>query len=186
MRLARAAADGDERATRAVLCAVEARVKSVVALTLGPAHPDCADVTQLALLAFVRSLPAFRGECEPVTYASRIALSAALLAARRTRLHNARFVELQESDEPAAVSTHDALLSEHRKRLLRELLRTIPQPQAEAFALRIVLGCSLEEIALASNAPVNTIRSRLRLAKEALRRRLQADHLLCDRLEVSI
>jgi DNA-directed RNA polymerase specialized sigma24 family protein len=37
-----------------------------------------------------------------------------------------------------------------------------------------VLGWSLEEIAQQSGAPINTIRSRIRLAKDALRRRIEA------------
>jgi RNA polymerase sigma-70 factor (ECF subfamily) len=39
----------------------------------------------------------------------------------------------------------------------------------------MALGHSIEEIAVITNAPVNTVRSRLRLAKEALRSRVEAD-----------
>jgi RNA polymerase sigma-70 factor (ECF subfamily) len=42
----------------------------------------------------------------------------------------------------------------------------------------------LEEISAASGAPINTVRSRMRLAKEALRKRIEADPALRDLLEV--
>jgi RNA polymerase sigma-70 factor (ECF subfamily) len=47
-----------------------------------------------------------------------------------------------------------------------------------------MLGWSLEEIAQTSGAPVNTVRSRLRLAKEALRRKIVADPVLAEELGV--
>ena len=60
----------------------------------------------------------------------------------------------------------------------------IPEEQAEALGLRIMLGWSLEEVAQAAGAPLNTIRSRLRLAKEALRKRIEAAPELYAALEV--
>ena len=50
--------------------------------------------------------------------------------------------------------------------------------------MRIVLGFSLEEIATQSGAPLNTVRSRLRLAKERLRSRIESDPALRETLEV--
>jgi RNA polymerase sigma-70 factor (ECF subfamily) len=46
-----------------------------------------------------------------------------------------------------------------------------------------VLGWSLEEVASATGVPVNTVRSRVRLAKEALRRRIEALPHLAVELE---
>lgn len=47
-----------------------------------------------------------------------------------------------------------------------------------------MLGYSLDEIAEASGTPLNTIRSRLRLAKQALRRKIEADPSLLEELGV--
>jgi len=68
---------------------------------------------------------------------------------------------------------------------LRDLLIDLPEAQADALALRVMLGWSLEDVAQATGAPLNTVRSRVRLAKEALRRRIEADPSLADQLEVS-
>ena len=61
---------------------------------------------------------------------------------------------------------------------VRDLLTTLPEPQAEALALHCVLGYTTAEIASSVRVPVETVRSRLRLAKQALRRRLLGDPAL--------
>jgi RNA polymerase sigma-70 factor (ECF subfamily) len=76
--------------------------------------------------------------------------------------------------EEQATSVNDDAVGSRRRELLRELLEDLPEEQAEALALRVVMGWSLEEVAQASGAPVNTVRSRVRLAKEALRQRIEA------------
>jgi RNA polymerase sigma factor (sigma-70 family) len=184
MLLARAASQGDERATKQLLEAVAPRVGRVVRVVLGFGHPDCDDTTQLALIAFTQGLTAFRGECEPSHYASRIAVRTAVQARRRSHAQRARFDDLSESDEQETSSAHDDALAERRKRMVRELLGVIPPEQAESLALRVALGWTLEEIAVATETPLNTVRSRLRLAKEALRRKIEADPILRDELEV--
>jgi RNA polymerase sigma-70 factor (ECF subfamily) len=85
-----------------------------------------------------------------------------------------------------AVDDSPSGLRESRRRteLVRNLLEHIPSEQAEALAMRTMLGWSLEEISRASGAPVNTVRSRLRLAKEALRRNIESDPALAEELGV--
>ena len=71
-----------------------------------------------------------------------------------------------------------------RREVLRALCEELPETQSEALVMHFVLEFTVEEIARASAAPVNTVRSRLRLAKETLRRRIEADPVLRDSLEV--
>lgn len=182
--LARAAGLGDVHATSALVRRVSPRVTSVVRLIMGAQTADVDDVVQQSLVAFVHALPAFRGECDPSGYASRIAARTAIAARRRSRARAAfDGAPLDEATETSAeTDPHDQALAMHRMELLRELMETIPEEQAEAFGLRIVLGWSLEEIATTAGVPVNTVRSRMRLAKEALRRRIEADPRLLDAL----
>lgn len=186
MELARVAATGDTAATAQLLRAVAPLVTRVVRAMLGGGHPDVPDVVQQSLIGLVRALPAFRGECAPEGYAQTIAMRTALLARKRTRIDRARHAEETETETRAfdGESPEDAALADRRRTLLRELLLEIPEEQAEALALRIMLGWSLEEVAQAAGAPLNTIRSRLRLAKEALRRRIEAAPELLAALEV--
>jgi RNA polymerase sigma-70 factor (ECF subfamily) len=68
-----------------------------------------------------------------------------------------------------------------RRRLaerLLDVLAELPESQAEALVLRYVAGLEPAEIAAASGVPVNTVRSRVRLAREALARRLAGDPAL--------
>jgi RNA polymerase sigma-70 factor (ECF subfamily) len=85
-----------------------------------------------------------------------------------------------ESEACADETPSAELEAERRRRAIRELLVELPEEQAETLALRVMLGWSLEEVASATGAPVNTVRSRVRLAKEALRRRIEANPALAD------
>jgi RNA polymerase sigma-70 factor (ECF subfamily) len=67
--------------------------------------------------------------------------------------------------------------------VVRELLATLPEPLAEALALHAVLGYTAGEIAEAADVPLETVRSRLRLARQALRKRALGDAILREALE---
>jgi RNA polymerase sigma-70 factor (ECF subfamily) len=51
---------------------------------------------------------------------------------------------------------------------------------AQALALHFILGYTVEEIATVASAPQNTIWSRLRLGKKALRKTLRNDPTLAE------
>lgn len=184
VELARAAAAGDVAATRRLLESVAPRMTRVVHAVLGARHPDVDDVVQQSLIALVQALPGFRGECEPVHFGSRIAVRTAVAARKRVRTLDARRDDAVDAD--ALVSSRqlpsDAARSSRRKEIIRELLAEIPEEQAESMALRFVLGWSLEEVAQATRAPVNTVRSRLRIAKQALKKRIEANPAYADEL----
>jgi RNA polymerase sigma-70 factor (ECF subfamily) len=184
LELARAAASGDVTATRRLLESVAPRMMRVVQIVLGPRHPDVDDVMQQSLIAVVQALPAFRGECAPASYASRIAVRTAVAARKRARLVQSRNEEGIDADTLASsrAAPSEEASAHRRKKLIRDLLDEIPDEQAESIALRFVLGWSLEEVARATNAPVNTVRSRLRLAKAALKKRIVSDPMLLEEL----
>jgi len=86
-------------------------------------------------------------------------------------------------------TTGDAPQAEHtmatrRRESLRALLDSLPEAQAETLVLRTILGLSLEETAATTGVPVNTVRSRIRLAREALRARIESDPRLIETLEI--
>jgi RNA polymerase sigma-70 factor (ECF subfamily) len=179
----RAALLGDAAAGRRLLAEQAPRVRRVVRAVLGGAHPELEDAEQQALLAFAQALPTFRGECAPAHFASRIAARVALMAARRTRATRARQDDAVEVDELAsAAQPHDDLVSHRRTDRVRDLLGRLAPEQAETLTLRVVLGWSLPEVAAATGAPLNTVRSRIRLAKEALRAAIERDPRLAEEL----
>jgi RNA polymerase sigma-70 factor (ECF subfamily) len=184
LELARAAAAGDVAATRRLLEAVAPRMMRVVEIVLGARHPDVEDVMQQSLIALVQALPAFRGECAPASYASRIAVRTAVAARKRVRALHARRADAIDADTLASTSAapSEEASAQRRKQIIRDLLAELPDEQAESMAMRFVLGWSLEEVARATHAPVNTVRSRLRLAKTALKKRIESDPVLVEEL----
>jgi RNA polymerase sigma-70 factor (ECF subfamily) len=184
--LARLAGSGDPVATRRFLDRMWPTLSRVVNGVLGSRHPEVDDVIQQSLIAVLQALGAFRGECHPAGYASRIALHVALRARRNAAVRRSRAQTLAQisASDPDVAWPGCEVSAERRKRALRDLLGDLPEEQADALALRVMLGWSLEDVAQATGAPLNTVRSRVRLAKEALRRRIEADPTLADALEV--
>jgi len=177
---------GEVEATGALLKALAPSVIRAVQQLLGPSHADVDDVVQQSLIALVQALPGFRGECSIGHFASRIVARTALAARRRSHVRAERQDDETDVDEllPAADASPDVVDAERRRVLVRSLLETLPEEQAETLALRVVLGFSLEEVAEATGVPLNTVRSRVRLAKTALRKRIEADPKLSEALEV--
>lgn len=184
--LARDAATGDSAAMAELLRAIAPKLVVVVRAVLGGNHPDVDDAIQQTLIGFVQGLPAFRGECEPIGYARVIAVRTAVAIRKRARQRSARSEAEVDLDELAGTGRADRVAAARRKEALRDLLAELPSEQADALAMRIVLGCSLEEIATHCSAPVNTIRSRLRLAKERLKARIESDPVLRETLELPV
>ncbi|MCA9644575.1 MAG: RNA polymerase sigma factor [Polyangiaceae bacterium] len=142
-------------------------VARTVRVILGNQHADADDVVQQSFVALIRSLPQYRAESNLATYTSRITTRTALAARRRER----RRAEVHESyalAQPEQLVSPREEVASHIHALLDELV----EEQAETLALRTVLGFSIDEIAEAMEVPRNTVKSRLRLAKAALRERL--------------
>ena len=186
MDLARAAATGDSAATGQLLRMLAPRLGRVVRAVLGSHHPDADDAFQQSLIGLVQALPAFRGDCEPIGYATIIAVRTALAMRKRSRVEQSRREDDVETDAMPehCLSQSEEVAANRRKALMRDLLDDLPSEQSEALAMRIVLGWSIKEIATHSNAPLNTVRSRLRLAKEALKSKIEANPDLASALEV--
>jgi RNA polymerase sigma-70 factor (ECF subfamily) len=180
--LARRAASGDVRSTRLLLEIVAPSVVRVVKSAMGTRHPEADDAAQLALIGFVQALPGFRGECDPSYFAVRIAIRTARAARRRFRSRH------DQQDDSVNVDDIEAPLdgprAAQRRRAVRRLVDQLPEEQAETLVLRFMLGWKLHEIAGATGAPFNTVRSRLRLAKEALLRRIEQDPSLADVIDL--
>jgi RNA polymerase sigma-70 factor (ECF subfamily) len=183
--LARAAGQGDVRVQRTLCEAIAPALLAPVRSILGPSHPDVEDVLQDALVGALRGLRTFRGESSVLHFVRRIAAKRALDFRRRARtaahaVDGAAQIPALNLEMP-----RDALVSERRRAHLRRLLDELPVEQSEALVMRAVLGHSIEEVSEATHTPINTVRSRLRLAKEALRARIMSDPALAELGEVN-
>lgn len=173
--LARAAAERDPVAASTLVIQVGGGILSTVRQVLGAGHSDVEDVAQEAVMAFLSSLRDFRGDCSTQSYAQRVALFTAL-AARRRLVARQRFIDPDESAEGVPAAERSGPLAQtvaaRRREFLRKVLDSLPDVIGEALALHYILGYTVDEIARATASPPNTIWSRLRLGKRALRRTL--------------
>ncbi len=179
--VAEAACAGDRRAARELLSAVGPLVLRTARVMLGASNPDVEDVVQESLAGLMQSLRSFRFDCTVLHFATRIAVhraSAWRRGVRRAPNAVERNTDTLSSDE----SPSKEVRLDVRRRLVRELLDTLPESQAEALTMHVMLGYSVDEVAEATGVPLNTVRSRLRLAKDALRERIERHPYLAGSL----
>lgn len=177
--LCRRARGGERAAASQLLGALAPAMLRVARQILGNDSPDASDATQEAALAVLRALPGFRGECTLLHFACRIAVLTAMNARRRrqselskTRAYGA--LELGQQHATPEQLAH----GERCMHAVRELLERLPPAQAEVLGLHHVVGMTAAEIAAATHSPLETVRSRLKLGREALRRQVLSDDRL--------
>jgi RNA polymerase sigma factor (sigma-70 family) len=186
--LARVAAAGDRRAAHALLLKVGPAMLRAARRVLGRRTGDVEDVVQEAMQALIDALPRFKGQCTVSHFAWRVTVLTALANRRRLDLRAQWAAEPTEAgiedvvDHPA---TADAALLRGRREALSALLDELPPDQAEVLVLHTAYGFTIEELAGSIGRPVETIRSRLRLAKRVLRDRIDGNPDLADLLRVT-
>lgn len=148
---------------------------------------DAEDIVQEAVQGLLQALRSFRGECTVLHFACRVGVLSALAARRRASVRAQLTVDRPDSTA-TPVSTDpspaDGLMSARRREALGALLDDLPAAQGEVLVLHCALGFTLPEIAVTVNRPIETVRSRLRLAKQTLRERIGASSELAELLEV--
>ena len=172
------AQQGDADAVNQVMSELAPGVLRAMTALLGRQDPDLEDAAQDVLVAVMKALPDFRGDSTLLHFAVRIAARKSVLVRRRKRSVLGWLEGFWRGEHPllrAPTSAHEQLRGERQRALLRSLLSELPDAQAEALLLRVVCGNSIEEISTITQTPFNTVRSRLRLAKEALRQRIEAE-----------
>jgi RNA polymerase sigma-70 factor (ECF subfamily) len=128
--------------------------------------PDAAAAEDVVHQVFLRLLSAdLAMPGVPVAYVYRAVRNAALNARRSS-------LRLKELDPQSSVFRHRGGNQEAALALERALAE-LPEEQREVVVMRVWSGLTLEEIAAAAGAPLNTISSRYRYALEKLRDKLR-------------
>ena len=137
---------------------------------------DAMDVAQEAFIKAYRALPNVRGDSAFYTWLYRIAINTAknhLAAIARRPLEvdlvasdgdEISLEELQKDDE----TPEKILLVDEIKHTISSTIASLPEDLRTAIMLREVDGLSYEEIAVAMECPIGTIRSRIFRAREAI------------------
>lgn len=187
--LAGAVQRGDAQALSTFLSAIVPQLLRVVRSVLGPEHPDLEDVAYEAAYAVVEGLPRFRGEGTVLHFACRVTVLSAMNVRRRDAAQK-RALRRAPTDldqvELDAPNPEENAQAAALAPIVRELLATLPDALAEALALHVVLGYTVAEIAQTASLPVETVRSRLRLAKQALRKRVLTNPRLREAVDQTL
>jgi len=185
--LVRKAGAGDRDAMRRLVVAVGPAMLRVIRTVIGPRSVDAEDVLQDASEGLLNAVASFKGQCTVLHFACRVAVYSALAWRRRVSFRAERIVDEPEVDDWAVeggLSPAELAIAARRREALETLLDELPPPQAEVLILHCALDFTVDEIAAAVGRPAETIRSRLRLAKQALRARIGGSAALAEILEL--
>ncbi|MFF3953082.1 RNA polymerase sigma factor [Streptomyces sp. NPDC001890] len=135
-----AAQDGDEDAFRTVYRAVQPRLLGYIRTLVG--EPDAEDVASESWLQIARDLDRFSGDADRFRgWAARIARNRALDHLRmRGRRPAIGGDESELSERPADSDTADEAMEALATGRTMSLIAQLPQDQAEAVVLRVVVG----------------------------------------------
>jgi RNA polymerase sigma-70 factor (ECF subfamily) len=156
---------GDRAAVAALLTELLPRVRNVVRYFLRT--DDIDDTVQDSLIAIMRGLPTYRGEGKLTSWSDRVVARVAIEASRKRRADAKRHGE--EVEVADARGTDEYLA---RRRLVLAL-DTLSDEMRRALVLHHVLEMTVPEIAEMLEVPDETVRSRLRNGREALRERME-------------
>lgn len=165
--LLRTAAQGDLNACEEIYKAASGFVYNVV-LRIAQNPDDALETTQEAFIRIFKSLGEFKFKSSFKTWVYRIAVNTALNARKKTAHFRSRHTELDENlavgDDPVKSNIDRASDEETVNRLLRAL----NPDQRACIVLREMQGLDYAEIARTLDININTVRSRLKRAREAL------------------
>lgn len=186
--LARLAGQGDRNAMRELVKAVGPAMLRAVRKVMGPRTAEVEDVLQEAAEGLLQALVSFRGQCTVLHFACRVAVLSALSSRRQASFRAELVVGDPDAGENAASlapSPIEGVAASRRRQVVGQLLDELPPAQAEVLVLHCALGFTVDEIAASLGRPAETVRSRLRLAKQALRERISTSSELAEILEVT-
>ena len=162
----RAAIEGDEDATRDLLTEILPRVRNLVRY-LVRGDEDVDDIAQDALVAVLEDLRGYRGEGRFESWVDRIVARLTIARIRKRRFFWKRDTQYN-SDLMLASGGAAADEYLHRREMV-QMLDDLPQEQRYVLVLHHALDMTVPEMAEELGIPIETVRSRLRLAKARLR-----------------
>jgi RNA polymerase sigma-70 factor (ECF subfamily) len=169
--LLQVAATGEADAFNALFAFFAPRIKAYL-MRIGAAADLAEDLAQEAMLTVWRKARLFDpSKASAATWIFTIARNLRIDAARRAARPgpDAQDPALAPAEEPRA----DVLMERaHRDEKIRAAFQTLPPAQHEAVRLHFIEDAPHSEIALRLNLPLGTVKSRLRLAIEKIRKDL--------------
>ncbi|MFH1355144.1 MAG: sigma-70 family RNA polymerase sigma factor [Candidatus Omnitrophota bacterium] len=163
------AAEGEMRAFEEVYKATSSFVYNV-ALRVSRNSADAEEITQDVFLKIHRNLKKFSFRSAFKTWVYRITVNTAINHYRKTGKEEQGRVDYENISGSLAStdSTVEQVIRSDNAERLKALLEMLSPEHKVCLILRQIEGLSYEEIAVALKIPINTVRSRLKRAREAL------------------
>ncbi|MBU1727530.1 MAG: RNA polymerase sigma factor [Candidatus Omnitrophica bacterium] len=163
------ASRGDIEAFEAVYRATSSFVYNV-ALKITRNNADAQEVTQDVFMKIYHSLKDFQFRSAFKTWLYRITVNTSINRYRKSAREQRGRQDYDSLIEslPAESSTADDVIRRDNESMVDALLGLLSPEHKACLVLREIEGLSYQEIALALKIPLNTVRTRLKRAREAL------------------
>ncbi len=169
---------GDQRAFGLLVLKYQRRVQRLIARMVRDVDL-VDDIAQETFIRAYRALHQFRGDAQFYTWLYRIAVNTAkkaLLQLKRDPTVSESFLSKDEDDEtswqknePTSEDTPETVFAAKEiAAVVNAAMEALPEDLRLAVTLREIEGLSYDEIALAMDCPIGTVRSRIFRAREAI------------------
>ena len=164
----RQAAAGDSEAFEAIYKACSGFVFNVACRVVNSAE-DAREVAQDVFLTVHQQLKNFRFQSTFKTWSYRITINTAINYAKKKTREQNRMVEYTEATEyKHTMQNTDSGADRLQEQMLISLLDKLTADQRACLVLRGIEGLSYQEIADILDININTVRSRIKRARETL------------------
>lgn len=171
---------GDKSAYDLLVLKYQHKIAHLVARYVHDAH-EAQDVTQEAFIKAYRGLKNFRGDSAFYTWLYRIAINTAknhlVTMSRKISDTGIDAADAEQYEGGTALrenATPDrVMITDEIARVVQSSIEALPEDLRTAITLREFEGMSYEEIALAMDCPIGTVRSRIFRAREAIDNNLE-------------
>jgi RNA polymerase sigma-70 factor (ECF subfamily) len=181
LSLARRASEGDRSAQRELFHAQKSSVHHTLYRILG-SNRELEDLVQDAFLEIFRALPSFRGDSTLSRWCQTIATRTAYLSIARRKPQP---VDLEVVEDVVAHGDPDAHRVAHAREAARRLYQALERIDAKhriAFALAVIDGLSLAEVAQLTESSTVAVKTRVWRARRELFKRAKKDPVLAGYL----
>ena len=169
---------GDQRAFGLLVLKYQRRIQRLIGRMVRDVDL-VEDIAQETFIRAYRALHQFRGDAQFYTWLYRIAVNTAkktLLGLKRDPTVSESFLVRDEEDEtswqknePTTDETPETVFAaKELAAVVNAAMDALPEELKQAVTLREIEGLSYEEIALAMDCPIGTVRSRIFRAREAI------------------
>lgn len=181
LALAQRATEGDRAAQRELFAGQKNAVHHTLFRILG-SNRELEDLIQDAFLEIFRALPSFRGDSTLSRWCQTIATRTAYLAIERRKPTSVDLEVVENEIVDRDPDAHRVALARQAARRLYAALDKLDPKMRVAFALAVIDGLSLNEVATMTESSLVAVKTRVWRARRELMKRAQKDPVLASYL----